>query len=160
MNKSYSKIRHIQKLNQLLENRIISEQEDSTITTGNTQSTATGTTGNTQTVTTGVTTVEHYKRKFYGLMESTMGNVKPLLSEDYKPCPDEKYTFAGTKILKTKEELKLLKTKEELKQYLIEKKPSDPITVERYCNGKPVDSRYAELNSKNEVVISDETIYE
>jgi hypothetical protein len=151
MNKSYSKIRHIQKLNQLLENRIISEQENSTITTGNTQSTATGTTGNTQTVTTGVTTVEHYKRKFYGLMESTMGNVKPLLSEDYKPCPDEKYTFAGTKILKTKEELK---------QHLIKTKPANPVTVERYCNGKPVDSRYAELNSKNEVVISDETIYE
>jgi len=147
MNKSYSKIRHIQKLNQLLENRIISEQENSTITTGNTQSTATGTTGNTQTV----TTVEHYKRKFYGLMESSIGNVKPLLSEDYKPCPNETYTITGTKVLKTKEELK---------QYLIEKKPSDPITVERYCNGKPVDSRYAELNSKNELVISDETIYE
>ena len=151
MNKSYSKIRHIQKLNQLLENRIISEQENSTITTGNTQSTATGTTGNTQTVTTGVTTVEHYKRKFYGLMESTMGNVKPLLSEDYKPCPDEKYTVTGTKILKTKEELK---------QHLIKTKPANPITIERYCNDKPVDSRYAELNSKNEVVISDETIDE
>jgi hypothetical protein len=151
MNKSYSKIRHIQKLNQLLENRIISEQEDSTITSGNTQSSTTGTTGNTQTVTTGVTTVEHYKRRFYGLMESSIGNVKPLLSEDYKPCHNEKYTVTGTKVLKTKEELK---------QYLIEKKPSDPITVERYCNEKPVDSRYAELNSKNEVVISDETIYE
>jgi len=150
MNKSYSKIRHIQKLNQLLENRIISEQEDSTITTGNTQST-----GGTQTVTSGMTsgntTVEHYKRKFYGLMESTMGNVKPLLSEDYKPCPNEKYTVTGTKVLKTKEELK---------QHLIKTKPANPITIERYCNGKPVDSRYAELNSKNELVISDETIYE
>jgi len=133
MNKSYSKIRHIQKLNQLLENRIISEQENSTITTGNTQS------------------VEHYKRKFYGLMESSIGNVKPLLSEDYKPCPNEKYTVTGTKVLKTKEELK---------QHLIKTKPANPITIERYCNGKPVDSRYAELNSKNEVVISDETIYE
>jgi len=150
MNKSYSKIRHIQKLNQLLENRIISEQEDSTITTGNTQST-----GGTQTVTSGMTsgntTVEHYKRKFYGLMESTMGNVKPLLSEDYKPCPNEKNTVTGTKVLKTKEELK---------QHLIKTKPANPITIERYCNGKPVDSRYAELNSKNELVISDETIYE
>ena len=157
MNKSYSKIRHIQKLNQLLENRIISEQENSTITTGNTQSTATGTTGNTQTVTTGVTTVEHYKRKFYGLMESSIGNVKPLLSEDYKPCPNEKYA-TGTKILSTKEELKLLKTKEELRQHLIKTKPANPIPIERYCNDKPVDSRYAELNSKNELVISDETI--
>ena len=151
MNKSYSKIRHIQKLNQLLENRIISEQEYSTITTGNTQSTTTGTTGNTQTVTTGVTTVEHYKRRFYGLMESTMGNVKPLLSEDYKPCPNEKYTITGSQ---TK------MNKEQLKQHLIETKPTNPITIERYCNDKPVDSRYAELNSKNEVVISDETIYE
>jgi hypothetical protein len=106
---------------------------------------------NTQTVTTGVTTVEHYKRRFYGLMESSIGNVKPLLSEDYKPCPNEKYTVTGTKVLKTKEELK---------QHLIKTKPANPITIERYCNGKPVDSRYAELNSKNEVVISDETIYE
>jgi hypothetical protein len=150
MNKSYSKIRHIQKLNQLLENRILFEQNDSTITTGTTQ-----TTGDTQTVTSGITsgntTVEHYKHRFYGLMESTMGNVKPLLSEDYKPCPNEKYTVTGTKDLKTKEQLK---------KHLIETKPTSPITIERYCNDKPVDSRYAELNSKNEVVISDETIYE
>jgi len=151
MNKSYSKIRHIQKLNQLLENRIISEQEDSTITSGNTQSSTTGTTGNTQTVTTGVTTVENYKRRFYGLMESSIGNVKPLLSEDYKPCPNETYTITGSQ---TK------MNKEQLKQHLIKTKPANPITIERYCNGKPVDSRYAELNSKNELVISDETIYE
>jgi hypothetical protein len=149
MNKSYSKIRHIQKLNQLLENRIISEQEYSTITTGNTQSTTTGTTGNTQTVTTGVTTVEHYKRRFYGLMESSLGNVKPLLSEQYIPCANEKYTVTGTEELKTKEELK---------KHLIITKPANPISIERYCNGKITDSRHAELNSKNELVISDETI--
>ena len=151
MNKSYSKIRHIQKLNQLLENRIIFEQENSTITTGNTQSTATGTTGNTQTVTTGVTTVEHYKRKFYGLMESTMGNIKPLLSEDYKPCPNETYTITGSQAKMNKEQLK---------QHLIKTKPANSITIERYCNGRATDSRYAELNSKNELVISDETIDE
>jgi len=150
MSKSYSKIRHIQKLNQLLENRILFEQNDSTITTGTTQ-----TTGGTQTVTSGITsgntTVEHYKRRFYGLMESSIGNVKPLLSEDYKPCPNETYTITGSQ---TK------MNKEQLKQHLIKTKPANPITIERYCNGKPVDSRYAELNSKNEVVISDETIYE
>ena len=109
MNKSYSKIRHIQKLNQLLENRILFEQNDSTITTGTTQ-----TTGGTQTVTSGITsgntTVEHYKHRFYGLMESTIGDVKPLLSEAIIEKKAEEDTWCKSNLTDPENQICLIKT--------------------------------------------------